>query len=233
MTVPRGGSFTAELEQVSVVAPAGALSGQAQVSVSETSVGTGDVPEGEELATAPLALQVSGAEIVRPLTLRFETDTSSLTPTGVVPAWYSSELGSWVPLDAQSVVIGDGEVTVTANLADARPVSAATVYGPTMYAGTGPPGTPADTAVHAFIAPFVVVGLIFVVTAAVVGVVALTSDVVHDALKEFFGLVASEPRCSGGPPGWVASLSNSDSSLSGGRARLFTCGESTGGDLSR
>ena len=231
VTVPRGGSFTAELEQVSVDAPAGTLSGQAHVSLSETSVGTSAVPEGEELATAPLALQVTGAEIIRPLTLRFRVDTSSLTPTGVVPAWYSSELGSWVPLDAQSVVIGDGVVTVTANLADTRPVSAATALGPTLYAGAGPLNGPVDAVAHALIAPVVVVGLIFVVTAAAVGVAALTSDVVHDALKRFFGLVASEPVCRGGLPEWVDSLSDSEGSLSGGRARLFSCGESAGDDL--
>ena len=51
--------------------------------------------EGEELATTPIAVSITGAEIVRPLTLRFEVDTSSLTPTGVVPAWWSDELGAW------------------------------------------------------------------------------------------------------------------------------------------
>ena len=226
VSVPRGGSFTAELDQVSVDAPAGALSGEAQVSLSVTSVGTGEVPEGEELATAPLALRVTGAEIIRPLTLRFRADASSLTPAGVVPAWYSSELGSWVPLDAQSVVIGDGVVTVTANLADTRPVSAATVLGPTVYAGAGPLNGPVEVALPV-IAGVVVVGLIFAVT----GLVALTWDVVHDALKRFFGLLASEPECRGDLPAWVDSLSDSEDSLSGGRARLFSCGESAGDDL--
>ena len=234
VSVPRGGSFTAELEEVSVDAPVGALSGEAQVSLSTTSVGTGEVPDGEELATAPLALRVTGAEIVKPLTLRFGVDTSSLTPAGVVPAWYSSELGSWVPLDAQSVVIGDGVVTVTANLADTRPVSAVTALGPALvYAGVDPLNGGGDAAGPALAVPLLVVGG-YVLLGLVVGagvLVVLNSDVVHDALKEFFGLVAREPVCPGGLPAWVDSLSDSEDSLSGGRARLFTCGQSAGDDL--
>ena len=226
VTVPRGGSFLAEFDAVTVEAPRGALSGEARVSLSETSVGAADVPEGEELATAPIAVEVTGAEIVRPLTFRFLVDTSSLTPTGVVPAWYSDELGSWVPLVTQDVVIGDGEVTFKANLADVEAASAVTAYGPAVYAGS------AGFAAHALVVPLVVVGLIvFGGIAAGVAVAALTSDSVSDALRRFFGLTVDEPQCGNRLPQWVAGVSDSEKGLPKDRPRLHTCAESTGEDL--
>ena len=189
-------------------------------------MGAADVPEGEELATAPIAVEVAGAEIVRPLTFRFLVDTSSLTPTGVVPAWYSDELGSWVPLDTQSVVIGDGEVTFKANLADVEAASAVTAHGPAVYAGS------AGFAAYAVVVPVVVVGLIvFGGIAAGVGVAALTSDSVSDALRRFFGLIVDEPECDNRLPQWVAGVSDSEKGLPKDRPRLHTCAESTGEDL--
>ena len=227
VTVPAGGSFVAEFDSVTVDAPPGALSAEARVSLSETSLGTADVVEGEELATTPIAVSITGAEIVRPLTLRFEVDTSSLSPTGVVPAWWSDELGAWVPLDAQSVVIGDGEVTVRADLADVEAASVVTAYGPVVFAGSAGPTA------HALAIPAqLVIGLIvFGAITVGVGVVALTSDSVHDALKRLFGLGAVEPVCGGGLPQWVAGVSHSDEGLSPERARLHACGESVDNDL--
>ena len=193
--VPRGGSFVAEFDAVTVEAATGALSGEARVSLSETSVGTADVPEGEQLAVAPIAVEVTDAEIVRPLTFRFSMDTSSLTPTGVVPAWYSDELDSWVPLDAQSVVIGDGEVTFTANLADAEAVSAATAFGSVLLAS--PDGLGAGAAAFAFpVVPIIIGIIVFVGVAATVTVVALNSETVHlstSGIKEFFQEAGGRP----------------------------------------
>ena len=234
VTVPRGRSFVAEFDTVTVEGSAGALSGEASVSLSETAVGTADVPSGEELAAAPISLSVTGAEIARPLTFRYEVDTSSLTPTGVVPAWYSDELGSWVPLDAQSVVIGDGEVTFTADLADAEAVSAATVYGPVMFAGSGGPGAALGATDSLLaLATVVVVGLvIFLGVGTTTAFLALNSDSVDDVLRLLFSLTADEPDCDQfGLPPWVRSVSDSDAGLSRERARLHTCAESSGDNL--
>ena len=234
VTVAQGRSFAAEFDATTVEAPAGALSGEAQVSLSETSAGTTNVPEGEELAAAPIAVGITGADIARPLTFRVDIDTSSLTETGVVPAWYSDELGSWVPLDTQSVVIGDGEVTFTANLADAKAVSAPTAFGPVLFAGPAGLGAPSGALDYTLAIPFVIVVgiIIFVAVLATVTVVALTSDTVHDALKRFFGLVVDEPDCgSGFLPHWVESVSDSDASLSRERARLHTCAQSAANSL--
>ena len=226
VAVPERGSFVAEFESVTVAAPAGALSASARVSLSETSIGAGDVVEGEQLATTPIAMSVTGADIVKPVTLRFTVDTSSLTATGVVPAWWSKQLDSWVPLDAHSVVIGDGEVVVRADLADAQTASAVTALGPAGFSGSAGP------TVHALAVPLVVIGLIVFVGVAVgVAAVALTSDTVHDVLKRFFGLVVDAPRCSFAPPSWVDRVSNSDEALAHERARLHICGERTGDDL--
>ena len=225
VTVPQGGSFVAEFDAVTIEAPTGALSGEAQVSLSETSVGIADVPEGEELAATPIAVGITGAEIARPLTFRVDIDTSSLTPTGVVPAWYSDELGSWVPLDAQSVVIGDGEVTFTASLADAEAVSAPTAFGPVLFAGPAGLGAPSGALDYTLAIPFaIVVGIIvFVAVTATVAVVALTSDTVHDALKRFFFGPVDEPDCGSGLlPHWVETVSDSDEGLSQERARLHS-----------
>ena len=230
MTVPRGGSFVAEFDAVTVEAPTGALSGEARVSLSETSVGTADVPEGEQLAAAPIAIEVTDAEIVRPLTFRFSMDTSSLTPTGVVPAWYSDELDSWVPLDAQSVVIGDGEVTFTANLADAEAVNAATAFGSVLLAS--PDGLGAGAAAFAVpVVPIVIGIIVFVGVAATVTVVALNSVSVSDALRQFFGLVVARPECDNRLPRWVSGVSDSEEGELRDRARLYTCAESAGDDL--
>ena len=227
VAVPQRGSFVAEFDSVTVDAPPGALSAAAQVSLSETSIGTDDVVAGEQLAATPISMSVTGADIVRPLTLRFKLDTSSLTATGVVPAWWSEQLDSWVPLNAQSVVIGDGEVTVRADLADAQTASAATAYAPAAFFGSQGP------TVYAVVVPAVVVIGLIVFVGVTVGVaaVALTSDSVHDALKRFFGLVVAEPRCAAAPPPWVAGVSNSDEALSRERARLHICGERAGDDL--
>ena len=233
--VASGASFVAEFDSVTVEGPAGALSGAARLSLSDTRVGAGRTAEGEVLAAGPIAVSVTGAEIVEPLTLRFKVDTESLSPTGVVPAWWSSELDTWVPLDAQDVVIADGEVVVKATLADARPVDLATASGSaaTLFAGSGGLGPPPDSGDPTLAVPLVVIGLIiFVGTFVAVGVVALTSDHVHDVLKRLFGLVAREPVCdSSGLPSWVDALSDSEGSQSDTRARLHTCGQSAGDDL--
>ena len=123
-------------------------------------------------------------------------------------------------------MIGDGVVTVRADLADAAAASAVTAYGPAVFAGSAEPAT------HALAIPLVVIGLIVFGGIAVgVGAVALTSDSVHDALERFFGLGAAEPRCAGGPPQWVARVWDSDEVSAQERPRLHTCGESTGDDL--
>ena len=233
--VASGASFVAEFDSVTVEGPAGALSGAARLSLSDTQVGARRTAEGEELATGPIALSVTGAQIVEPLTLRFKVDTESLSPTGVVPAWWSSELDSWVPLDTEDLVIADGEVKVKATLADARPVDLATASasGATLFAGSGGLGPPPVGGDPMLAVPLVVIGLIiFVGTAVAVGVVALASDAVHDALKNVFGLFADEPECHGrGVPSWVDTVSDSDEDLSKARARLHTCGESKGDDV--
>ena len=228
VTVPRGSSLVAEVGAVTLEAPAGTFSGDARVSVAQTDVGAGRAAQGEKLAAAPIAMSVTEAEVVRPMTLRFKVDTSALTPTGVVPAWYSDELGAWVPLKAHGVTIGEGEVTVTATLNDAKEVAAASAGSAAMvHSGLGGPG-----ASPALALPLIVVALIvFVVVAGAVGVVALTSDTVHDALKKFFGLYADEPSCSGGLPSWVAGFSDADEALKGLRPRMHTCGETAGDDL--
>ena len=226
VTVPRGASLVAEVGAVTVEAPAGTFTGDARVYVARTDVGAGRAAKGEKLAAAPVAMSVTGAEVVRPMTLRFEVDTSALTPTGVVPAWYSDELGAWVPLKARGVTIGDGEVTVTATLNDAR-TAASAGSAAMVHSGVGGSGASPALAV-----PVIVVALIvFVVVAGVVGVVALTSDTVHDALKKFFGIYADEPSCSGGLPSWVAGFSDADEALKGLRPRMHTCGETAGDDL--
>ena len=193
-------------------------------------MGTADVPEGEELATTPIAVEVTDAEIVRPLTFRFSMDTSSLTPTGVVPAWYSDELGSWVPLVTQDVVIGDGEVTVKANLADAEAVSAATAFGSVLLAS--PDGLGAGAAAFALpVVPIVIGMIVFVGVAATVTVLALNSVSVSDALRRFFGLTVDEHECANRLPRWVSGVSDSEEGLPRDRPRLYTCGESAGDDL--
>ena len=235
VVVASGASFVAEFDSVTVEGPAGALSGAARLSLSDTQVGARRTAEGEELATGPIALSVTGAQIVEPLTLRFKVDTESLSPTGVVPAWWSSELDSWVPLHTEDLVIADGEVKVKATLADARPVDLATASasGATLFAGSGGLGPPPVGGDPMLAVPLVVIGLIiFVGTAVAVGVVALASDAVHDALKNVFGLFADEPECHGrGVPSWVDTVSDSDEDLSKARARLHTCGESKGHDV--
>ena len=240
VAVPAGGSFTAQLPAVTIDAPAGALSADATVSLSETIVGTRGVAEGEKLATAPVALSVAGAEFIRPLTLRFNVDTSTLTPTGAVPAWWSEDLGAWVPLDVESVVIGDGVVTVKATLADARPISATPVSAATVYAGPAEHGA-SPRSIHARGAAFdfcllscpIIVGLIITAVVGVgVAIVALTSETVHDALKEFFGLDAAEPECVRGLPDWVRGVSDTDDDMMPRiRARLHTCGDTESDDL--
>ena len=234
VSVPAGGSFTAEFDTVTVSAPAGALTAATQVTLSETSVGASDITEGEELAATPIALGITGARIARPLEFRVELDTSDLSATGVTPAWFSGELQAWVPLVTQDLVIGDGEVTFKATLADARAVIAATAFGPTLSAAGGFGATPPPHfAAHAFVAPLIVVGiLVFVGVAAAVTVVALNNDVIHDALKEFFELVADEPACSGPLPAWATFVTDSDEGLPPGRARLHTCGQNADGALS-
>ena len=233
--VPRGSMLAAEVGEVAVDAPAGTFSDDVQVTLAETVAGTGGVPEGEELATAPLAVSVTGAEVVRPMTLRFEVDTDALIPTGATPAWWSDELGTWVPLEADSMVIGDGVVTVKATLADAAPTAAAASASQVMvHAAVGAASGgihPVEPVSAAVVVGAVVVGLIFVGGAAITTGVALSSDTVHDALKRFFGLVADEPECSAGLPSWVAALSDSDAALSKERARLHVCGETAGSDL--
>ena len=228
--------FVAELASVTVQGPAGALSGAASVSVSETQIGVGRTSETAQLATTPVAVGVAGAEITAPLTFTFEADTGSVTPAGVVPVWWSSALGSWVPLETQDVVITDGEVVVRSTLADARPVDLSDVSGSgvSLFAGSGglgpPPGFEDYTLAPFAIPTYVVLGLIFVGSAVAVTVVALTSDVVHDALKKLFGLDVAPPRCdSSGLPVWVEGLSASDEGA--GRPRLYVCGESEGDDL--
>ena len=225
VTVPRGGSFTAAFDTVTVDAPAGALSAQAQVSLSETTVGTLAVPEGETLAAEPIALGITGAHIARPLEFRAGLDTTGLTATGVTPAWYSSELGSWVPLDVQDLEVGSGEVTFKMTLVDAETVIAATASTPVLLA-------PADTAA-ALILPVIVIGiLVFAGATAGVAAVALTSEKIHETLKGFFGLVAEEPRCDTGPlPPWVRRVFDSDEARSRSDARLHVCGEASGENL--
>lgn len=53
--------------------------------------------------------------------------------------WWSEQLESWVPFDAQSVVVGDGEVTVRADLADAEAASVVTALGPVGFSGSAGP----------------------------------------------------------------------------------------------
>ena len=237
VVVASGASFVAEFDSVTVEGPAGALSGAARLSVSETRVGAGRTARAEELAADPIAVSVIGAQIVEPLTLRFRVDTESLTPTGVVPAWWSSEVDSWIPLDAQDVVIADGEVIVKATLADARPVDLAAVSGSgaTLFAGSDGLGPQPDGGDPTLVEPVTVVVvslIIFVVAVPVAAVVALKWDSVHDVLKHLFGQVADEPKCDGSKlPEWVEELSHSDQGLSQERARLHICGESEGDEL--
>ena len=229
VTVPRGGSFAAAFDTVAIEAPAGALSAQAQVSLSETTVGTLAVPEGETLAAEPIAVSITGAHIARPLEFRAELDTTGLTATGVTPAWYSSELGSWVPLDVQDLEVGSSGVTFKATLVDAETGIAATASTPVLLAPTDTAAAPALPVIGAAI----VIGiLVFAGATAGVAVVALTSGKIHETLKGFFGLVAEEPRCDTGPlPPWVRRVFDSDEARSRSDARLHVCGEASGENL--
>ena len=230
VVVPPGQPFVAEFDTVTVEAPAGALSDGARLRMRETSVGTRGLAEDRVLVADPIALSVTGARIVEPLTIRIETDTDSLTSERVVPAYWSSELGAWVPIAAESIDVTDGEIVVRATLSDAEPVSASdAALGPTVMAGGGVPSVAAPAAV--------VIGVIkfFVAVTATVTVVALTSSAVRDFLADFFGQRVDDPCPSPSSAGvsslplWVDGVSDSDEARSEDRApRLYACGERDG-----
>ena len=230
VVVPPGQPFTAEFDAVTVEGPAGALSGGARLRIQETSVGTRGLAEGRALVADPIALSVTGAAIVEPLTIRIETDTESLKATTVVPAYWSAELDTWVPIAAESIDVGDGEIVVRATLSDAELVTVSgAALGPTLMAGRGAPSVAGPGAV--------VIGLIkiFIAVTTVVTVVSLTSDLVRDRLAEFFGLRVKDSPCPNLSlferfilPRWVDGVSHSDDALSESRARLHACGEADG-----
>ena len=266
VTVPRGSSLTTEAGKTTLTAPPGTFTDTARVSLTATQAGIDEIPEGEQLAVSPVEVTVTDAEIVRPVTLRFEVDTTSITPTNAVPAWYSSELDQWLPLDIDTMTIGDGEVTITTTLADTTPIiTTATDTTPTDTAAafdvsaltastaaltdtalitattaTGVSATPAGSLVPSFGIPKWVkkgvniglkIGLIIVTAPAkafikVAGIIVnfLTSEMVHNTMKKFFGVYADEPSCTGRMPSWVRTLHSSDRHSQLLTRRMHICG---------
>ena len=112
VTVPAGRGFVADLGEVSVEGGAGVFAGTAEVRLSYTSVGAGQHSGIETMAARPVQLEVSGAEIVGPLTLRFRLDTAGLQAEHVTPAVWNHELSTWVPTVADEVIVRDGEIII-------------------------------------------------------------------------------------------------------------------------
>ena len=137
VTIPAGSPFVATFETVTVEGGVGVFAQQAEIRLSETTVGADEHSRFEALAAPPIEIDFGGAEVVGPLTFRFRSDTSGLKPEYVVPAVWNEEILAWVPTLLDRVIIGNGEIIVKVAPTSAAAASAA-IPGDFRNAAAGP-----------------------------------------------------------------------------------------------